>query len=209
MGSTSSARKIVNYHTEASPEEKLRSRAFEKGLLEHTNLLHGVALRLTRNDADAADLVQSTMLKALRFHDRFQEGTHIKAWLLTILRNAFINDYRQKARRPIHVELTGREAASQSYSPDPLLPSGGRQPSVDELMEMLDDEVKHAVDDLPNEFRSAVVMADLQGNSYKEIAAALKCPLGTVMSRIYRGRKLLRKELGEYAKRQRLAGSHA
>ena len=186
-----------------------RSKEFEASVQEHLNMLYAVALRLTRNDADAEDLVQNTVLKALRFHRKFEKGTYIKAWLLTILRNTFINDYRRTARRPIHVELTGAEPAAAAYSPDPMKRNNLTESTSGEMMELLDEEVRQAIDSLPNDFRSAVVMADLQGSSYKEIASTMGCPLGTVMSRIHRGRKLLRTQLHEYARSRRLEGCSA
>lgn len=176
-----------------------RSKEFESLVLEHVDLLYAVALRLTRNPADAEDLTQNTFVKALRFHDKFKAGTYIKAWLLTILRNTFINEYRRKSRRPIEVELSGIEAAPET-KPDPDIffePNRGRR---EELLELVDDPVRKAVENLPEDFREAVIMADLEDMSYKEIADVMKCPLGTVMSRLYRGRKLLRDALEEYAR---------
>ncbi len=166
-------------------------------------MMYAVALRLTRNTADAQDLTQNAVVKALRFHDKFQKGTYIKAWLLTILRNTFINEYRKKARRPMTVELTGAEqmpnsSAGLQFGHDPE----GR--SSANLLELLDDEVRDAVESLPEDFRVAVIMADLQDKSYKEIAEAVNCPLGTVMSRLYRGRKLLRERLHDYASDRRM-----
>ena len=114
------------------------------------------------------------------------KGTYIKAWLLTILRNTFINEYRRKARRPIEVELTGIEAVPELMLDAGIhfeAPKGGR----DELLELLDDPVRKAVEELPEDFREAVIMADLEDMSYKEIAEVMRCPLGTVMSRLYRG----------------------
>lgn len=162
-------------------------------------MLYAVALRLTRNPADAEDLTQNTFVKALRFHDKFKEGTYIKAWLLTILRNTFINEYRRRSRRPVEVELTGIEAAPD-IGPDPdifLDPGMGRR---EDLLELVDDPVRKAIEALPEDFREAVIMADLEDLSYKEIADAMGCPLGTVMSRLYRGRKILRETLEEYAR---------
>ncbi|GMW03287.1 MAG: hypothetical protein AMXMBFR84_44210 [Candidatus Hydrogenedentota bacterium] len=169
-------------------------------------MLYAVALKLTRNPADAQDLTQNTIVKALRFHDKFEKGTYIKAWLLTILRNTFINEYRRKSRRPTFVELTGTEQA-EDRSPDPEVHFEPAQGKTEDLMELLDDEVKKALESLPEDFRQAVVMADLEDMSYKEIADKMKCPLGTVMSRLYRGRKLLREQLEEYAKERRLVTS--
>ena len=180
-----------------------RSKDFEDLILKHVDMLYAVALRLTRNNADAEDLTQNTLVKALRFHDKFKEGTYIKAWLLTILRNTFINEYRRKARRPTFVELTGAEPASDT-APDPDIPFEPREGHMDDLLELLDDPVREAIESLPKDFRFAVVKADLEDKSYKEIAEAMQCPLGTVMSRLYRGRKLLRERLEEYARERRM-----
>lgn len=193
----------------AGTEPQVRSADFEELVLQHLDMLYAVALRLTRNPTDAQDLTQNTVVKALRFHDKFQEGTYIKAWLLTILRNTFINEYRRKVRRPTFVELSGAEPAEET-APDPEV--GGfepAQPNSQDLMELLDDEVKQAIESLPDDFRNAVVMADLEDMSYKEIAEAMNCPLGTVMSRLYRGRKLLRERLYEYARDRRIVGHEA
>ncbi len=177
----------------------VRSKEFEDSVLEHIDMLYGVALRLTRNPADAEDLTQNTFVKALRFHDKFKAGTYIKAWLLTIMRNTFINEYRRKARRPSEVELSGIEAAPETL-PDPDVffdPQAGRR---NDLLELVDDPVRKAIEELPEDFREAVIMADLEDMSYKEIADVMNCPLGTVMSRLYRGRKLLRTALEGYAR---------
>ncbi len=181
----------------------LRSEEFEELVLEHMDMMYAVALRLTRNAADAQDLTQNTLVKALRFHDKFKEGTYIKAWLLTILRNTFINEYRRKVRRPTFVELSGTEPATDN-APDPEVSFEPREGSREDLLELLDDEVKEAIESLPDDFRQAVIMADLEDKSYKEIAEAMGCPLGTVMSRLYRGRKLLRGKLGDYARERRV-----
>ncbi len=194
---------------QSAERPEARSPDFEKLVLEHLDMLYAVALRLTRNTADAQDLTQNTVVKALRFHEKFEEGTYIKAWLLTILRNTFINEYRRKARRPTFVELTGTEP-SDDTSPDPALgyePSNTATADSEELLELLDDEVKLAVESLPDDFRNAVIMADLKDMSYKEIASSMNCPLGTVMSRLYRGRKLLRERLYDYAREHRVVSS--
>jgi len=177
-----------------------RSIEFEEQVLEHMDMLHAVALRLTRNAADAEDLTQNALVKALRFHDKFKDGTYIKAWLLTILRNTFINEYRKRSRTPMSVELTGAEAAESTF---PGAHSGDR---VQDMLELLDDEVRAAVEELPKDFRDAVIMADLEEKSYKEIAAYMDCPIGTVMSRLYRGRKILRERLADYAQHLRFSG---
>jgi RNA polymerase sigma-70 factor, ECF subfamily len=177
-----------------------RSPEFEAQVLEHLEMLYAVALQLTRNAADAEDLAQNAVVKALRFHDKFKEGTYIKAWLLTILRNTFINEYRKRSRTPIQVELSGAEAADIPVTPRPV----GDLGHVESMLELLDDEVRQAVADIPDDFRRTVIMADLEEKSYKEIAEVMDCPIGTVMSRLYRGRKLLRDRLGEYAQQRGL-----
>ena len=180
-----------------------RSKEFEQLVLEHLDMLYAVALRLTRNPADAQDLTQNCLVKALRFHSKFQAGTYIKAWLLTILRNTFINEYRRKVRRPSFVELSGSEQAADT-APDPEVRYEPSELNTTNLLELLDDEVRQAIESLPKDFRDAVIMADLEDMSYKEIADVMDCPLGTVMSRLYRGRKLLRDQLYHYAKERRL-----
>ena len=182
-----------------------RSKEFERQVLEHVDMLYAVALRLTRNPADAEDLTQNTFVKALRFHDKFKEGTYIKAWLLTILRNTFINEYRRKTRRPAEVELSGTESAPET-TPDPDVFFEPRRDHKEDLLELVDDPVRKAIESLPDDFRNAVIMADLEDMSYKEIAEVMQCPLGTVMSRLYRGRKLLRDALEDYARERRLVG---
>lgn len=184
-------------------KSEVRSKKFENLVLEHLGMLYAVALRLTRNATDAQDLTQNTVVKALRFHNQFKDGTYIKAWLLTILRNTFINEYRRRVRRPDFVELTGTEAAPDT-APDPEVAFEPAEGNSADLLELLDDEVKSAIESLPEDFRFAVIMADLKDKSYKEIAEAMDCPLGTVMSRLYRGRKLLRQRLYDYAKDRRL-----
>ncbi len=162
--------------------------------------LYSGALRMTRNPADAEDLVQETYLKAYRAFGSFQEGTNLKAWLYRILTNTFINTYRAKKRRPdesdleevedlyLYRRLGGLEAAEVGRSAE------------DELLDhVTDTEVKEAIESLPEQFRVAVLLADVEGFSYKEIAEILDIPIGTVMSRLHRGRKGLQKRLYEYA----------
>lgn len=195
---------VIPLETSNDGANKPRSPEFEKLVIDHMDMLYAVALRHTRNPADAADLTQNTVLKALRFHDKFEKGTYIKAWLLTILRNTYINEYRRRARRPAAVELTGAEPAEDT-SPDPTVRYEPETRGATELMELLDDEVKQAIESLPDDFRNAVVMADIEDMSYKEIADRMGCPIGTVMSRLFRGRKMLREKLREYAREKGIA----
>ena len=168
--------------------------------------LYSAALRMTRNPADAEDLVQETYLRAYRAFDSFQEGTNLKAWLYRILTNTYINQYRAAKRRPeqtdiedvedlyLYRRLGGLEAAV-----------AGRSPEAEVLEGIPDDEVKEALESLPEQFRMAVLLADVEGFAYKEIAEILDIPIGTVMSRLHRGRKQLQKRLWEYAVERGLA----
>ena len=161
--------------------------------------LYSAALRMTRNPSDAEDLVQETYLKAYRAFGTFNEGTNLKAWLYRILTNTYINSYRAKRRRPeqtdlddvedlyLYRRLGGLEAAS-----------AGRSAEEQVLEHFTEGDVKAAVDALPEQFRMAVLMADVEGFSYKEIADILDVPIGTVMSRLHRGRKALQKTLHDF-----------
>ncbi len=168
---------------------------FEQEVVKYIDLIYSVAYQLTRNREDAQDLTQSTLVKAFRFHEQFEKGTNIKAWLLTILRNTFINDYRKRAKEPTRVELLGNEPA-KSTAPDASIPGVANKPlEYEHLLELLDEPVRRALDSLPIEFKLAVIMSDLQDYSYKEISAFMNCPIGTVMSRLFRGRRLMKEFL--------------
>jgi RNA polymerase sigma-70 factor, ECF subfamily len=171
---------------------------FEGLALKHLDPLYSAALRLTKNERDAEDLIQDTFLRAYRFFDKFERGTNIKAWLFKILTNTFINRYRRSVkernivegseRDAVHEKFISREATEYAANPE--------QYFFDRL---LSDDVLRAVDELPIDFRMVVILADLQEFSYKEIAEILDVPVGTVMSRLYRGRRLLQKALAGYA----------
>ena len=162
--------------------------------------LYSAAMRMTRNPADAEDLVQETYLKAYRAFESFQEGTNLKAWLYRILTNTFINQYRAKKRRPDQVDLDDVEDFYLYRRLGGLEAARANRSAEDELMDLFTDtEVKDALEDLPEQFRIAVMLADVEGFSYKEIAEILDVPIGTVMSRIHRGRKLLQKRLWDFA----------
>ncbi len=171
---------------------------FEELALAHLDPLYSAALRLTKNERDAEDLVQDTCMRAYRFFDKFERGTNMKAWLFKILTNTFINKYRRKVkernvtegseREAVHEQFISRDATDFAANPE--------QYFFDRL---LSDDVLRAIDSLPIDFRLVVILADLQEFSYKEIAEVLECPVGTVMSRLFRGRKLLQKNLRDYA----------
>jgi len=171
---------------------------FEELALAHLDPLFSAALRLTKNERDAEDLVQDTCMRAYRFFDKFERGTNIKAWLFKILTNTFINRYRRRVKERSVVEGSEREAVHEHFmSRDATdFAANPEQYFFDRL---LSDDVLRAIDQLPIDFRLVVILADLQEFSYKEIAEILDCPVGTVMSRLFRGRKLLQKQLLGYA----------
>lgn len=162
--------------------------------------LYSGALRMTRNPADADDLVQETYLRAYRGFGGFQEGTNLKAWMYRILTNTYINSYRAKQRRPDETDLDEVEDLYLYRRLGGLEAARSGRSAEDELMDTFSEaEVKQAIEDLPENFRMAVLLADVEGFSYKEIAEILDIPIGTVMSRLHRGRKALQKALYDYA----------
>lgn len=185
----------------AGPHE--RREEFEQVALPHFDALFNLALNLTRNRKDAEDLVQEAFLRAFRFFDSYRPGTHIKAWLFRILRNTFINRYRAARVRPQEVDFAKVEAAYERRIDETFLAAGrGPTPEESALAGVLDGEIQDALAELAEEYRSVVVMALLEEMSYKEIATALSIPLGTVMSRLHRGRKQLQSALLELARRK-------
>ena len=171
---------------------------FKKACIEHVDSLFAAALKLTRSPADAEELVQDTYLRAFRFGHSFELGTNLKAWLFRIQTNAFINEYRHKGRErryleraiseTIYDEVFDREA--QAYASNP---------EAHAFTSFFKEDLDRALSDLPEDFRTVVVLADMEGFSYKEIAKMLDCPIGTVMSRLHRGRRLLQRELVDWA----------
>jgi len=174
-----------------------KQRQFEQEALPHTNLLYNYALRMTNDPDDAKDLLQETFLKAYRFWDRYERGTNIRAWLFRILKNSYINRYRKTTREPETVDYDDvqnfytsvREAGTESNDLQENL-----------FKNLLDDDVTKAIADLPEEFRTVVILSDIEGLTYEEIADFVDVPLGTVRSRLHRGRKILRARLTEYAR---------
>jgi len=171
---------------------------FESDVLRHLDALYAVALRLTKNALEAEDLVQDSLLKAIRARDQYQAGTNLKAWLLKILTNTFCNRFRRGGlERGV---LDGPEA-------DPLVDGwvsaasmrSLRDAETQALRPLVEAEIATALDELPEEFRLAVLLSDVEELSYKEIADVMNCPVGTVMSRLHRGRKMLQKRLYEHA----------
>ena len=171
----------------------------------YMDALYSAALRMTRNPADAEDLVQETFLRAYRGFGGFKDGTNLKAWLYKILTNTFINTYRAKKRRPEQTEFDDVEEFSLYSRLGGLeAANAGRTPENEVLDAMPDEVVKEALESLPEQFRMAVLLADVEGFSYKEIADIMEVPIGTVMSRLHRGRKQLQKGLWEFARERGL-----
>jgi len=175
-----------------------RNVRFERDALVFMDQLYAAALRYTKNPEDARDLVQDTYLKAFNSFHQFEEGTNLRAWLYRVLTTTFINSYRKDQRRP---QLAAGEledwqlAEAQSHTSDL-----GKSAEVEALENLPDSDIKRALQEIPEEFRMAVYLADVEGFSYKEIAEIVGVPAGTVMSRLHRGRKLLREKLADYAK---------
>jgi len=161
--------------------------------------LYSTAYRMTRNPQDAEDLVQETYFKAYRYYDKFQEGTNFKAWIFKILKNTFINNYRKKQKTPPQSDFADIEDSFESQVSKEVREQI-KSPEEELLEDVLDEDVQRALDSLPADYKMAVILADLEGFSYKEIAEILELPLGTVMSRLYRGRKLLEAGMLEYAR---------
>jgi RNA polymerase sigma-70 factor (ECF subfamily) len=175
------------------PSVDQKREAFEREALVHLDALYRVALRLTGNSSDADDLVQDTLLKAYRAWDQFEPGTNAKGWLLTILRHAFINEYRRRRRRPDMVDIDALE-------PFAVFPEVQEEDPQGAFFErIVDDEVLRSIDGLPEAFRETLVLSDVEGLNYQEIARTLDVPVGTVKSRLFRARRMLQGKLYQYA----------
>ena len=183
----------------------MSSDPFETEALSFLDALYRTALRMTRSEADAEDLVQETYIRAFRFREQFTPGTNLKAWLFRILTNTFINTYRRRQTQPEFTELDGVDEFSlYKRMSDLKTSSGAGNPETEFLDGLVDSEVKDALSELPEKFRQ-VVLLDVEGFSYKEIAEMLDIPIGTVMSRLHRGRKFLQKRLLDLAQQRGIA----
>lgn len=171
---------------------------FGSGQLPYRDQLYKTALRLTRSVEDSEDLLQETYLKAYRHYHQFTEGTNLKAWLFRILKNSFINGYRKRRSRPQMLDFDELRDSGDGFED---VVSVAVDPEVDILTHELDHEVREALMALPHHYRMAVLMVDLQGLSYQEVADALEVPIGTIMSRLYRGRKKIESALLSYGRR--------
>ena len=177
---------------------KDRRKQFEAMALPHLDVLYATALRLCRNEGDAEDLVQDAMVKAYRFFDRFEAGSNGRAWLFKVMINLFYNRYRQGQRERRVVEDADRDELHGRFIADASV-RAWRDPESEVLDRMTREDVSKALERLPADYRAVVVLSDVEGFLYREIGEILDCPIGTVMSRLFRGRRLLRGMLAEHA----------
>ncbi len=177
--------------------EKEKGEVFNSEFLPHIKSMYNFGFRLTLDRDDAKDLVQDTYLKAYRFIESFQKGTNAKAWLFRILKNSFINDYRKKSKEPNKVDYQEVETYYNSEEVDRQITPDLR---VESLNNMIGDEISNALNSLDVDFKTVIILCDLEGFKYEEMAKILDIPIGTVRSRLHRARNLLKEKLGEYAK---------
>ncbi len=188
----------MSEHPAQNYSEKEKYKIFDDEFMPHINSMYNFAFRLTMDEDDANDLVQDTYLKAFRFINSFQKGTNAKAWLFRILKNSFINDYRKKSKEPAKVDYqevetfyNAEDAEADNITPDLRSES---------LSEMIGDEVANALNSLAVDFRTVIILCDIEGFTYEEMAKILDIPIGTVRSRLHRARNLLKDKLRGYAK---------
>ncbi len=179
--------------------ERQRRAVFAQEAIPHMDALYNFALRLTKEKEDASDLLQETYLKAYRFFDKFQRGTNCKAWLFRIMKNSYINRYRKTQKLPESIDF---DSVSDFYHS--IKPQGetGNDLQLEVFDQLLGDQVVLAVEQLPSDFRTVVILCDLEDFTYEEIADFVDCPVGTVRSRLHRGRRLLRQYLADYAQEE-------
>lgn len=177
-------------------KNKLAQERFERELLPHLEALHTFAFHLSYNEEDAADLVQETYLKAFKFIDKFEEGTNAKAWLFKILKNAYINQYRKDSKKPSIVDY---EEVAVYFDEEEGQPSSYFDLREEIFDNMMGDEVSIALNTIPEEFRTVIWLCDIEGFSYEEISKIIDIPIGTVRSRLFRARNMLKEKLKNYA----------
>ena len=186
---------------ESEKELAQKRKEFEKEALQYIDLLYNTAVQMSGNRADAEDLVQETFIKAFKYFHRFEKGTNCKAWLFKIMKNIFINTFRKKAKEPPKVSFEEVEKFYPDQEPryEFLVTEADQTHIFDELLE---DDVKRALDALPFDFKLTVILSDIEGFTYQEIANIMECPIGTVRSRLARARKMLQKRLYDFAIRK-------
>lgn len=184
-------------------DEKKKQKDFDDEIIPHMDALYNFALRLTTDPNDAEDLVQDTIVKAYRFFNSYEKGTNAKAWMFRILKNSFINNYRKTSKKPAEVDY---DEVSPYY--ESIRAERTETSDLENLMfrEMMDDDLSNALTRLPEDFRTVVLLCDVEGYTYEEIANMLDVPIGTIRSRLHRGRNLLKTELLDYAKKRGYTG---
>ncbi|MAL18227.1 MAG: RNA polymerase subunit sigma [Balneola sp.] len=184
-------------------DEQKKQKDFDEEIIPHMDALYNFALRLTTDPNDAEDLVQDTIVKAYRFFSSYEKGTNAKAWMFRILKNSFINNYRKTSKKPSQVDYDEVSSYYESIRAERTETS-----DLESLMfrEMMDDDLSEALTRLPEDFRTVVLLCDVDGYTYEEIANMLDVPIGTIRSRLHRGRNLLKTELLEYAKKRGYTG---
>lgn len=178
------------------PADRQKYIDFEREALPHMSALYNFALRMTGDPDDADDLVQETFLKAFRFFDKFEKGTNCKAWLFRILKNSYINDYRKQSKEPNKVDYEDIENFYENIRSSDVKSSHLEE---DVFNNLLDDNISAAISSLPEDFRTVIILSDIEGFTYEEIADFVDCPIGTVRSRLHRARKMLYARLLKYA----------
>lgn len=184
---------------ELTKEEVQKQEDFEDEIIPHLDAMYNFALRLTSDPSDAEDLVQDTIVKSYRFFSSYEKGTNAKAWLFRILKNSYINNYRKKSKQPNQVDY---DEVSTFY--ETIRAERTDTSDLEDKMfrDLIDDDISHALDELPEDFRTVVLLCDVEGFTYEEIANMLDVPIGTIRSRLHRGRNLLKAQLQEYAEKR-------
>lgn len=189
---------MLNRILKSSESRKLNKKYkdFEEEAIPHSEALYNFALKMTSDPTDADDLVQETMLKAFRFFDKFEKGTNCKAWLFQIMKNSYINEYRKVSKQPSKVDYDDIQNFYEN-----IKSSDVKSPHFegDAFNTVMDDQISGAIASLPDDFRTVVILSDIEGYSYEEIAEFADCPIGTVRSRLHRARKMLYSKLYNYA----------
>ncbi|MGM0546736.1 MAG: sigma-70 family RNA polymerase sigma factor [Bacteroidota bacterium] len=184
---------------ELTKEEIQKQEDFEEEIVPHLDAMYNFALRLTSDPSDAEDLVQDTIVKAFRFFSSYEKGTNAKAWLFRILKNSYINNYRKQSKQPNQVDYDEVSSFYETIRADRTDTS-----DLEDKMfrELIDDDISNALEELPEDFRTVVLLCDVEGFTYEEIANMLDVPIGTIRSRLHRGRNLLKAQLKEYAEKR-------
>lgn len=184
---------------ELTKDEVQKQEDFEDEIIPHLDAMYNFALRLTSDPNDAEDLVQDTIVKAFRFFSSYEKGTNAKAWLFRILKNSYINNYRKKSKQPNQVDYDEVSSFYETIRADRTDTS-----DLEDRMfrELIDDDISNALEELPEDFRTVVLLCDVEGFTYEEIANMLDVPIGTIRSRLHRGRNLLKAQLMEYAEKR-------